>query len=109
MTVSNMIGPVEQMSLNNHPIKGLYFLAPGLPEVLQLYNNFTALVFFFSFFLKEKKRKNYTLFSNWSLAANQSKTLDWPFFKLFSNGLGLYHSLHNNNNNKNKRKKLLAT
>ncbi|ONI17153.1 hypothetical protein PRUPE_3G140700 [Prunus persica] len=32
MVISNMIGPVEQMSLANHPIKGFYFLVPGLPQ-----------------------------------------------------------------------------
>ncbi|KAF3444100.1 hypothetical protein FNV43_RR13790 [Rhamnella rubrinervis] len=32
MTVSNMIGPVEQMTVNDQPIKGLYFVAPGIPE-----------------------------------------------------------------------------
>lgn len=34
MSISNLIGPVEQMTLNNHPIKGFYFVAPGIPEVL---------------------------------------------------------------------------
>ncbi|KAH7533367.1 hypothetical protein FEM48_Zijuj04G0123300 [Ziziphus jujuba var. spinosa] len=32
MSISNLIGPVEQMTLNNHPVKGLYFAAPGIPE-----------------------------------------------------------------------------
>ncbi|CAB4303911.1 unnamed protein product [Prunus armeniaca] len=32
LVISNMIGPVEQMSLANHPIKGFYFLVPGLPQ-----------------------------------------------------------------------------
>ncbi|KAL6218453.1 hypothetical protein ACLB2K_011666 [Fragaria x ananassa] len=36
MIISNMIGPVEQMSLANHPIKGLYFLVFGSPEGLDV-------------------------------------------------------------------------
>ncbi|KAK7271784.1 hypothetical protein RJT34_27971 [Clitoria ternatea] len=31
-TISNIIGPVEQMALVNHPIKGLYFMVLGPPE-----------------------------------------------------------------------------
>ncbi|KAI4305155.1 hypothetical protein L6164_028541 [Bauhinia variegata] len=31
--ISNMIGPVEQVALANHPIKGLYFNVPGIPQV----------------------------------------------------------------------------
>lgn len=37
MVMSNMIGPVEQMSLANHPVKGLYFLVFGSPEVCHIY------------------------------------------------------------------------
>lgn len=33
MTISNMIGPVEEMSLADHPISGLYFFGAGFPEV----------------------------------------------------------------------------
>ncbi|KNA25924.1 hypothetical protein SOVF_002160 [Spinacia oleracea] len=36
MTVSNMIGPVEQMALANHPCKGLYFMVVGVPESLTI-------------------------------------------------------------------------
>ncbi|KAG5545295.1 hypothetical protein RHGRI_017682 [Rhododendron griersonianum] len=32
MTMSNLIGPVEQMALANHPIKGFYFTVIGSPE-----------------------------------------------------------------------------
>ncbi|XP_052177580.1 wax ester synthase/diacylglycerol acyltransferase 7-like [Diospyros lotus] len=32
MALSNLIGPVEQMALANHPIKGLYFTLAGSPE-----------------------------------------------------------------------------
>lgn len=32
-TVSSIIGPVEKMSLDNQPIKGLYFMVAGPPEV----------------------------------------------------------------------------
>ncbi|KAI4305154.1 hypothetical protein L6164_028540 [Bauhinia variegata] len=32
--ISNMTGPVEQMALANHPIKGLYFNVPGIPKSL---------------------------------------------------------------------------
>ncbi|KAK3184113.1 hypothetical protein Dsin_031399 [Dipteronia sinensis] len=31
MAISNMIGPMEQVSVANHPVKGLYFLVPGPP------------------------------------------------------------------------------
>jgi hypothetical protein len=37
MVMSNMIGPVEQMSLANHPVKGLYFLVFGSPEVRHIH------------------------------------------------------------------------
>ncbi|XP_026428112.1 O-acyltransferase WSD1-like [Papaver somniferum] len=36
MTISNLIGPVEQMSLANHPIKGLYFCVINAPQSLLL-------------------------------------------------------------------------
>lgn len=36
MTVSNMIGPVEQMALANHPCKGLYFMVVGVPQSLTI-------------------------------------------------------------------------
>ncbi|KAL6269407.1 hypothetical protein ACE6H2_026318 [Prunus campanulata] len=36
MVISNMIGPVEQMALGNHPIKGLFFLVLGSPEGLDV-------------------------------------------------------------------------
>ncbi|KAK1405310.1 putative O-acyltransferase family protein [Heracleum sosnowskyi] len=32
MTVSNMIGPLERMSLANHPVKGFYFMVVGVPQ-----------------------------------------------------------------------------
>ncbi|KAL3332975.1 hypothetical protein AABB24_033172 [Solanum stoloniferum] len=32
MALTNMIGPVEEMALANHPIKGLYFLVTGAPQ-----------------------------------------------------------------------------
>ncbi|KAK2972608.1 hypothetical protein RJ640_029227 [Escallonia rubra] len=34
MTISNMIGPVEQMALAGHPIRGLYFMVAGVPQSL---------------------------------------------------------------------------
>lgn len=36
MTISNMIGPQEQMALANHPIKGLYFMVVGVPQSLTI-------------------------------------------------------------------------
>ncbi|KAK9689867.1 hypothetical protein RND81_09G087200 [Saponaria officinalis] len=36
MTVSNMIGPVEKMSLADHPCKGLYFMVVGVPQSLTI-------------------------------------------------------------------------
>ena len=36
MSISNMIGPVEQMVLVKHPVKGLYFMTLKVPQV---YNN----------------------------------------------------------------------
>ncbi|XP_024630514.1 O-acyltransferase WSD1 isoform X2 [Medicago truncatula] len=35
-TISNIIGPMEQMALANHPIKGLYFMVVGPPESLTI-------------------------------------------------------------------------
>ncbi|KAI4346829.1 hypothetical protein L6164_007692 [Bauhinia variegata] len=35
-TISSMIGPVEQMALANHPVKGLYFMVAGSPESLSI-------------------------------------------------------------------------
>ncbi|KAK7316200.1 hypothetical protein VNO77_35027 [Canavalia gladiata] len=35
-TISSIIGPVEQMALANHPIKGLYFMVAGPPESLTI-------------------------------------------------------------------------
>ncbi|WOG85300.1 hypothetical protein DCAR_0104488 [Daucus carota subsp. sativus] len=32
MTITNLIGPVEQMSLSDHPIKGLYFFVVNAPQ-----------------------------------------------------------------------------
>ncbi|XP_008227240.1 PREDICTED: O-acyltransferase WSD1-like [Prunus mume] len=34
ITVSNMIGPVEKMALDNQPVGGLYFMAVGAPQCL---------------------------------------------------------------------------
>ncbi|KAJ4976860.1 hypothetical protein NE237_001966 [Protea cynaroides] len=36
MTISNMIGPTEQMSLADHPGKGIYFMVVGIPESLTI-------------------------------------------------------------------------
>ncbi|KAM4115552.1 hypothetical protein ACJW30_04G158100 [Castanea mollissima] len=33
LSISNVIGPVEQVSLDNHPIKGLYFMVLGVPQI----------------------------------------------------------------------------
>ncbi|KAK2651147.1 hypothetical protein Ddye_018636 [Dipteronia dyeriana] len=43
MTISNLIGPVEQMALSDHPIKGLYFMVVGVPQV----NIYSLVSFFF--------------------------------------------------------------
>ncbi|KVI04342.1 O-acyltransferase, WSD1, C-terminal [Cynara cardunculus var. scolymus] len=34
MTVSNMIGPLEKMTLANQPVKGLYFMVVNIPQSL---------------------------------------------------------------------------
>ncbi|KAI5334793.1 hypothetical protein L3X38_024926 [Prunus dulcis] len=34
MTISNMIGPVEKMALDNQPVGGLYFMVVGPPQCL---------------------------------------------------------------------------
>nr|KYP69302.1 O-acyltransferase WSD1 [Cajanus cajan] len=34
VVISNLVGPVQQMSLVNHPVKGLYFTLAGGPESL---------------------------------------------------------------------------
>lgn len=31
--LTNLVGPVEKMSLSNHPVKGLYFTLAGGAEV----------------------------------------------------------------------------
>ncbi|XP_073156596.1 wax ester synthase/diacylglycerol acyltransferase 4-like [Henckelia pumila] len=36
MTISNVIGPVEQMALANQPVKGLYFMVTGVPQSLTI-------------------------------------------------------------------------
>lgn len=36
MAISNLIGPVEQMALANHPVKGLYFVVAGPPQSLSV-------------------------------------------------------------------------
>ena len=33
LSISNMVGPVEQVALDNHPIKGFYFMIVGAPQV----------------------------------------------------------------------------
>ena len=33
MTISNVIGPVERMALADHPVKSLYFMLVGGPQV----------------------------------------------------------------------------
>ena len=33
MMISHVIGPEEKVALDNHPIKSLYFLGGGLPQV----------------------------------------------------------------------------
>ncbi|XP_009782424.1 wax ester synthase/diacylglycerol acyltransferase 4 isoform X1 [Nicotiana tabacum] len=32
MALTNLIGPVEEMALANHPVKGLYFIVTGAPQ-----------------------------------------------------------------------------
>ena len=34
--ISNLVGPVQQMALANHPVKGLYFTLTGGSEVPSL-------------------------------------------------------------------------
>ncbi|GMY10128.1 wax ester synthase/diacylglycerol acyltransferase 4-like isoform X1 [Fagus crenata] len=36
MSISNLIGPMEQMALANHPIKGLYFMTVKVPQSLNI-------------------------------------------------------------------------
>ncbi|XP_058095421.1 wax ester synthase/diacylglycerol acyltransferase 4-like [Magnolia sinica] len=36
MTISNLIGPMEQMSIADHPIRGLYFMVVGVPQSLTI-------------------------------------------------------------------------
>ena len=33
MTMPNMSGPAEQMSLADHPVKGFYLMVVGVPQV----------------------------------------------------------------------------
>lgn len=41
MALTNMIGPVEEMALANHPVKGLYFVVTGAPQVCARYTHYT--------------------------------------------------------------------
>lgn len=36
MGISNLMGPVEQMALANHPVRGLYFTVVGVPQVYKI-------------------------------------------------------------------------
>ncbi|PRQ32845.1 putative transferase [Rosa chinensis] len=36
IVITNMIGPLEQMSLANHPIEGIYFTVTGAPQCLSV-------------------------------------------------------------------------
>ncbi|KAF8413866.1 hypothetical protein HHK36_001860 [Tetracentron sinense] len=36
MTISNLIGPMEKMSLADNPIRGLYFMVVGIPQSLTI-------------------------------------------------------------------------
>ncbi|KAI4297171.1 hypothetical protein L6164_037072 [Bauhinia variegata] len=36
LALSNMVGPVEQIAMANHPLKGLYFIFTGEPESLAI-------------------------------------------------------------------------
>lgn len=40
--VTNLVGPVQQMSLDKHPVKGLYFTLAGGPEVY--FMNYSSIV-----------------------------------------------------------------
>ena len=35
MGITNLMGPVEPMTLANHPVTGLYFMVVGAPHVCQ--------------------------------------------------------------------------
>ncbi|XVF44275.1 hypothetical protein PTKIN_Ptkin02bG0107100 [Pterospermum kingtungense] len=41
MTISNMIGPVEPMALAGHPVKSLYFMVVGVPQVRHYFISFS--------------------------------------------------------------------
>lgn len=36
MTISNVVGPVEQMAIANHPCSGIYFMVVGVPQSLTI-------------------------------------------------------------------------
>ncbi|KAK3414676.1 hypothetical protein EUGRSUZ_H00010 [Eucalyptus grandis] len=36
MVISNVMGPVEKLSLANHPVKGMYYTVAGTPESLRI-------------------------------------------------------------------------
>ncbi|KAM7270792.1 hypothetical protein ACFE04_030006 [Oxalis oulophora] len=36
MTISNMIGPLEKLALEQHPCKGMYFMVVGVPQSLTI-------------------------------------------------------------------------
>ena len=33
MAITNIVGPVQRISLANHPVKGMYFMPTGCPQV----------------------------------------------------------------------------
>lgn len=55
MTISNVVGPVEAKTLANHPVKGLYFMTLGSPQVCCIFLIFaphlTPVPFFWQFYI----------------------------------------------------------
>lgn len=45
MTISNIMGPLERMALSNQPIKGMYFMVVGVPQVLIIPSSLIFVVF----------------------------------------------------------------
>jgi len=46
--MSNIVGPVEKMTLANHPVNGLYFTMTNGPEVYIVFSNnniYTSFIF----------------------------------------------------------------
>ena len=48
MTVSNVIGPSEKAIVSKYPVKGLYYMTVGVPQVILKWELMLGLLLMFS-------------------------------------------------------------